>query len=317
MGRAGGGEKRGWGEAGMGRTAVAPGMGRARAGDGAGCCALVPADAQPRSSGAAVPRCPAAPGSASVSVPLSKRSGFVATFPEPDTGWRAGRGGGNRRRGHRDAPRDGQGAQVGDEGPRGPWWGCGGSSLGTMRGYGKVFGELFFGDTPCPHGAVMGGVSQHRYGGLGGGASVDLWGCVGVQQHPYRARWGGGYHSILWGYGGGGCLLRTPTGIWVCIPGPLWGCGRVGACGATKGVTPPPHPKDFKGGVTGFGSVGPGLRHPPFHPPMPHTEGLQLRPAPFITHRHDWGGGTRSRPSPPPPPKHPPTQTARRQQPWT
>ena len=123
MGRSGDGEKRGWGEAGMGRTAVAPGMGRARAGDGAGCCALVPADAQPRSSGAAVPRCPAAPGSASVSVPLSKRSGFVATFPEPDTGWRAGRGGGNRRRGHRDAPSDGQGAQVGDEGPRGPWWG--------------------------------------------------------------------------------------------------------------------------------------------------------------------------------------------------
>lgn len=51
----------------------------------------------------------------------------------------------------------------------------------------------------------------------------------------------------------------------------------------------------------------------PEPPPMPPTEGLQLRPAPFVTHHQGQArlGGTRS--SPPPPPSISPKATGQQQ----
>ena len=160
MGGSGDREERGWGGAGMGRTGVAPGMGR-RGGTARsyrGCSA-----AKLRCCRAPLPR---------RRLRLSAALGAVGVrrnFPGADTGGRAGRGGGSRGRGHRDAPSAGHGPTLGmgyPEEPRGVMGESLWNPMGVMGKYSRTPVEFF-------------GRSVPLRGCYGRGTPGPLWGCRG------------------------------------------------------------------------------------------------------------------------------------------
>ena len=209
MGRSGDGEKRGWGEPRLHREWGEPGPGMERD------AAL----SYPRmlSREAPVLPCPAAPQLPALP-PFRCRSRSVrgssqlSRSPTP-AGGRGGAGGtGGGGTGTR--PETGREPRLGMRDPGDPGGVEGGAALEPCGVTGKYLGSCFLGGggrhSVPPRGCDGRGIPAPLWG-FGGGASVDLWGCVGVPQHPYRARWGGGpQHPIgLWG---GGVYSGPPQG---------------------------------------------------------------------------------------------------------
>ena len=182
MGRTGDGEKRGWGEAGMGRSGDGEkrGWGEPRLHREWG----EPGPGMERDAALSYPRmlsreapvlpCPAAPQLPALP-PFRCRSRSVrgssqlsrSPIPAGGRGGAGGTGGG----GTGTRPATGREPRLGMRDPGDPGGVEGGAALEPCGVTGKYLGSCFWGgadDTPCPHGAVMGGGSQHRYGGLGG-----------------------------------------------------------------------------------------------------------------------------------------------------
>lgn len=160
MGGSGDREERGWGGRGSHRGWGAPGMGR-RGGTARsyrGCSA-----AKLRCCRAPLPR---------RRLRLSAALGAVGVrrnFPGADTGGRAGRGGGSRGRGHRDAPSAGHGPTLGmgyPEEPRGVMGESLWNPMGVMGKYSRTPVEFF-------------GLSVPLRGCYGRGTPGPLWGCRG------------------------------------------------------------------------------------------------------------------------------------------
>ena len=167
LGRSGDGEKQGWGEPRLHREWGEPGPGMERD------AAL----SYPRmlSREAPVLPCPAAPQLPALP-PFRCRSRSVrgssqlsrSPIPAGGRGGAGGTGGG----GTGTRPATGREPRLGMRDPGDPGGVEGGAALEPCGVTGKYLGSCFLGGggdaPPCPHGAVVGGESQHRYGGLGG-----------------------------------------------------------------------------------------------------------------------------------------------------